>query len=253
MRIDLNADVGESFGPYTIGQDAELMSSITSANVAAGFHGGDASTVRAAIRLARTSGVSVGVHPGLPDLAGFGRREMRVSAAEAEDLVLYQLAAVAGVARAEGVTVQHVKPHGALYHMAARSAELAGAIVRAVKAFDASLILFGLPGSEVLKVGRGQGLRVAAEVFADRAYQSDGSLVSRLVPGAVIDDPGTLVRRAVRMVKDRTVVAVDGGVVGLEADSICIHGDTPGAGLLAAHLRRGLEDAGVTVKAIGER
>jgi UPF0271 protein len=176
-----------------------------------------------------------------------------VDAAELEDLVLYQLAAVAGVARAEGVTLQHLKPHGALYHMAARSAEIAAAIVRAVKAFDKSLIVFGLPGSEMLKVGRTQGMRVAAEVFADRAYQSDGSLVPRHVAGAVIDDPGTVVRRAIRMVNDRTVVAADGGVVGLEVDSICVHGDTPGAGKLAAQLRRGLEEAGITVKALAER
>ncbi len=253
MRIDLNADLGESFGPYTIGHDAELMASVTSASVAAGFHGGDPTVLRATLRLARERGVAVGAHPGLPDLAGFGRREMRMSGAEVEDLVLYQLAAVAGVARAEGIALQHVKPHGALYHMAARSAEVAAAIVRAVKAFDASLIVFGLPGSEMLKAGRSQGLRVAAEVFADRAYQSDGSLVPRTVAGAVIDDPGTVVRRAVRMVSDRTVAAVDGGVVGLEADSICVHGDTPGAGRLAAQLRRGLEEAGITVKALAER
>ena len=227
--------------------------SVTSANVAAGFHGGDPSVLRATLRLARERGVAVGAHPGLPNLAGFGRREMRMSGAEVEDLVLYQLAAVAGVARAEGIALQHVKPHGALYHMAARSAEVAAAIVRAVKAFDASLIVFGLPGSEMLKAGRSQGLRVAAEVFADRAYQSDGSLVPRTVAGAVIDDPGTVVRRAVRMVSDRTVAAVDGGVVGLEADSICVHGDTPGAGRLAAQLRRGLEEAGITVKALAER
>ncbi len=253
MRIDLNADVGESFGPYTIGHDAELMRSITSANLAAGFHGGDPSVLRETIRLARAHHVAVGAHPGLPDLAGFGRREIQVTPREVEDLVLYQLAAVAGVARAEGVAVQHVKPHGALFHMAARRADLAFALAQAVKAFDASLILFGLPGSEILKAGRTQGLRVAAEAFADRAYEADGSLVPRLGPGAVIDDAGALVHRALRMVRDRTVVAVDGTVVRLEVDSICVHGDTPHAGTLAAELRRGLEDAGIAVKAIGER
>lgn len=251
MRIDLNADVGESFGPYVIGHDEELLRSVTSANVAAGVHGGDPSVLRATIRLARAHGVAVGVHPGLPDRAGFGRREMAVSPAEAEDLVLYQLAAVGGVARAEGVGLQHVKPHGALFHMAARRADLADAIARAVTAFDASLILFGPAGSELLHVGRSRGLRVAAEVFADRAYQSDGMLVSRRLPGSVIDDPGTVVNRAIRMVKDRTVLAVDGGLVRLDADTICVHGDTPGAGILAAQLRRGLEQAGVTVKALG--
>jgi 5-oxoprolinase (ATP-hydrolysing) subunit A len=253
VRIDLNADVGESFGAYTIGHDADVLRSVTSASVAAGFHGGDPSVIRETVRLARSHGVAVGAHPGLPDLSGFGRREMQITAEQAEDLALYQIAAVAGIARAEGVTLQHVKPHGALYHMAARRADLAAAIARAVKALDPSLILFGLPGSALLRAGRAEGLAVAAEVFADRAYAADGSLVPRSVPGSVIPDPGILVHRAVRMIKDGTVVAVDGAVVRLEADSICVHGDTPAAGVLAAELRRGLEAAGVVVKAVGER
>ena len=179
MRIDINSDTGESFGAYTIGHDAGLFRSITSANVAAGFHAGDPSVLRDTIRLAKAHGVAVGVHPGFPDLVGFGRRELHVTPREAEDFVLYQIAAVAGVAAAEGVAIQHVKPHGALFNMAVRHADLADAIARAVAAFDRTLILFGRPGSEILTAGRTAGLRVAAEVFADRAYEADGSLTSR--------------------------------------------------------------------------
>jgi UPF0271 protein len=251
MRVDINSDMGESFGAYTIGHDRGLMKSITSANVAAGFHAGDPSVLRDTIRLARENGVAVGAHPGFPDLVGFGRRELNVTPREAEDFVLYQIAAVAGVAEAEGVRMQHVKPHGALFNMAVRNAELSAAIARAVAAFDKTLILFGLPGSKILEAGRAAGLRVAAEVFADRAYEPDGSLASRRKPGSVIHDPDAVVARAVRMVKDRTVVAIDGSVVPLEADTICVHGDTPGSDDLAARIRAGFEAAGVSVKAIG--
>jgi len=251
MRIDINSDLGESFGAYSIGHDAGLMHAITSANVAAGFHAGDPSVLRDTIRLAKANGVAVGAHPGFPDLVGFGRRELNVTATEAEDMVLYQVAAVAGVAAAEGVRVQHVKPHGALFNMAVRNAELSAAIARAVAAYDRNLILFGLPGSEILSAGRAAGLRVAAEVFADRAYEPDGALASRRKPGSVIHDADAVVARAVRMVKERTVVAIDGSVVPLEADTICVHGDTPGSDALAAQIRAGLEAAGITVKAIG--
>ena len=251
MRIDINSDVGESFGAYTIGHDAGLFRSITSANVAAGFHAGDPSVLRGTIRLAKTHGVAVGAHPGFPDLVGFGRRELNVTTQEAEDFVLYQIAAVAGVAAAEGVKIQHVKPHGALFNMAVRNAELAAAIARAVVAVDASLVLFGLPGSEILNAGRAAGLRVAAEVFADRAYEPDGSLASRHKPGSVIHEAGAVVTRAVRMVKERTVIAIDGSIVALEADTICVHGDTPGSDDLAARIRAGLEAAGIEVKVIG--
>ncbi len=249
LRIDINADVGEAFGAYTLGDDAGLMGAITSANIAAGFHAGDPSVLRATIRLAKAHGVAIGAHPGFPDLAGFGRREMSVSPQEAEDFVLYQVAAVAGVAAAEGATLQHVKPHGALFNMAARHAELATAIARATAACDRSLILFGLSASQILEAGRAVGLRVAAEVFADRAYQADGSLVSRSTPGAVIHDPAVVVSRAVRMVKERVVEAIDGTLLSVDADTICIHSDTPGAERLAAKLRAGLELAGVVVKA----
>jgi UPF0271 protein len=251
MRIDINSDTGESFGAFTIGHDAGLFRSITSANVAAGFHAGDPSVLRATIRLAKANGVAVGAHPGFPDLVGFGRRELNVTPEEAEDFVLYQIAAVAGVAAAEGVRIQHVKPHGALFNMAVRNKALATAIATAVAAFDKTLILFGLPGSEILNAGRAAGLRVAAEVFADRAYEPDGSLASRRKPNSVIHDPDAVVARAVRMVKERTVVAIDGSVVALEAETICVHGDTPGSDDLGAKIRAGFQSAGVDVRPIG--
>jgi UPF0271 protein len=246
LRIDLNADVGEGFSG-----DESLLRLVTSANVAAGFHAGDPSVLRQTIRSAKAGGAAIGAHPSFPDRAGFGRHEMIVKPQEAEDFVLYQIAAVAGVAAAEGLRLQHVKPHGALYNMAARDSALAEAIGRAIVAFDSSLILLGLPGSELLKAGRAAGLPVAAEGFADRAYEADGSLVSRNKPGAVIHDAEAVVSRAIRMAKDKTVMAVDGSIVRVDVDTICVHSDTPGAGELAARLRAGLEAAGVTVKAIG--
>jgi UPF0271 protein len=251
VRIDLNADVGESFGAYSMGADAALMRSITSASIAAGFHAGDPSVLRRTINLAKSHGVAIGAHPGFPDLVGFGRRELQVAPAEAEDFVLYQIAAVAGVAAAEGVKLQHVKPHGALFNMAVRDAALAAAIAKAVAAFDRSLILFGLPGSAILSAGRAAGLRVAAEIFADRAYEPDGSLTPRSRPGSVIHDADAVAARAVRMITEGVVDAVDGTMVPLDADTICVHGDTPGAGQLAAGLRARLVAAGVTVAAIG--
>ncbi len=247
MRIDINSDTGESFGAYTIGHDAGLFRWITSANVAAGFHAGDPSVLRGTIRLAKAQGVAVGAHPGLPDLVGFGRRELNVTPQEAEDMVLYQVAAVAGVAAAEGVRIQHVKAHGALFNMAVRNAELAAAIARGVAAFDSTLIFFGLPGSEILKAGRAAGLRVAAEVFADRAYEPDGSLTPRSRPGAVIHDLDAVVRRAVRMAVEGRVIATDGSEISMHVDTLCTHGDTPGAQELTRGLRAGLERAGVTI------
>jgi UPF0271 protein len=245
--IDLNSDVGESFGPWKIGHDEALMPSITSANIACGFHAGDPTVMRQTIALAKRHGVAVGAHPGFPDLPGFGRREMQLSTNEVEDLVLYQLAAIAGVAAAEGVRLQHVKAHGALYNMAARDAGLARAIARAVAVFDQTLILFGLPQSALLREGADAGLRVAAEIFADRTYESDGSLTSRRVPGSVIHDPARVVQRAIDMVSKRQVTTTDGSVIALEADTLCLHGDTPGAADLARQVRAGLEAAGVTV------
>jgi len=247
MQIDLNADMGESFGAYTIGADEQVMPSITSANVACGFHGGDPAVMRRTVRLAREAGVSVGAHPGFQDLAGFGRREMRVSPHDAEDMVLYQIGALAAIARSEGVSLRHVKPHGALYNIAVRDAALAEAIARAVRAFDPALILFALPGSELMCAGDACGLAVAAEGFADRSYEPDGSLTPRSRKGAVIHDTSAVVARAVRMATEGKVTAADGSEILLRVQTICTHGDTPGAQELTRALRAGLERAGVLI------
>lgn len=253
MRIDLNSDLGEAFGPWPMGQDALLMPIISSANVACGFHAGDPATMRATVRLARAHGVAVGAHPGLPDLVGFGRREMQVKPQEVEDLVLYQIGALAAVAKSEGVRLQHVKAHGALYNMACRDEGLAEAIARAVLAFDPTLVLFGLPGSALIQAGLDAGLPVAAEAFADRAYLPDGSLAPRSLPGSVIHDLDTVVERAVAMVTEQAVDTTEGTRIRFEADTLCLHGDTPGAAMLAVAVRRGLEDAGVTVAPLTKR
>lgn len=247
MRIDLNADLGESFGAWPMGQDTQLMPVISSANVACGGHAGDPGTMRRTVRLARAHGVAVGAHPGFPDLLGFGRREIQMSPQEVEDLVLYQVSALAGIARSEGVRLQHVKAHGALYNMACQDEALAEAIAKAVLACDPTLVLFGLPDSALIQAGLDAGLPVAAEAFADRAYHADGGLVSRSVPGSVIHDIDLVVTRAVTMATERTVETVDGPTISFEADTLCVHGDTPGAAALAAAIRRGLEDAGVTI------
>ena len=250
-RIDLNGDVGESFGPYTMGDDEAMLRHITSANVACGFHGGDPSVMRRTVGLAVTGGVAIGAHPGFADLVGFGRREIRMRERDVEDLVTYQIGALAGVAAAEQARLHHVKPHGALYNMAAHDRALADAVARAVVAVDATLILFGLAGSCLIEAGEAVGLQTAAEVFADRAYQTDGSLVPRDQPGAVIDDPEEVVERALRIVQDGSTISFSGEVVAIRGDSICIHGDTRGAGRLVARLRSALEGAGIRVLAIG--
>jgi UPF0271 protein len=249
--VDLNCDMGESFGAYTIGDDQAVMKSITSANIACGFHGGDPGVMRRTVQLAREAGVAVGAHPGLPDLAGFGRREMRLTAQEVEDMVLYQVGALDAIAGSEGVGLQHVKPHGALYNMAARDRPLADAIARAVRAFDPSLILYVLAGSELQHAGEAAGLTVAPEGFGDRSYEPDGSLTPRSRAGAVIGNPSDVVHRVVRMVTEQRVTASDGTDISLRVVTICTHGDTPGAAMLTRQLRAGLERAGITVAAPG--
>jgi 5-oxoprolinase (ATP-hydrolysing) subunit A len=251
--IDLNCDMGESFGPYTIGADAEVMASISSANVACGYHGGDPAVMRRTVRLAREAGVSVGAHPGLPDLAGFGRREMRVSPQEVEDMVLYQIGALAAIAHAEGIRLQHVKAHGALYNMAAKDRALADAVARAVAAFDPLLSLLGPPRSELIRAGAACGLRVVSEGFADRAYEPDGSLMPRSHAGAVIHDTDAVVRRAVRMAVEGKVATNSGADLELHVETICTHGDTPGAQSLTRAIRSGLERAGIAIAAITGR
>jgi UPF0271 protein len=252
-RIDLNCDMGESFGAWTMGTDTEVLASVSSANIACGYHAGDPAVMRRTVRAARDAGVAVGAHPGLPDLLGFGRREMRVQPADVEDMVLYQVGALAALAAAEGVRLRHVKAHGALYNMAARDVSLASAIARSVAAFDRDLLLFGLAGSVLLEAGRDAGLRVASEGFADRAYEPDGSLTPRSRPGAVIDDPDRVVERAVRMVTQGRVTATDGSEVALQVDTLCTHGDTPGAQALVRRLRAGLESQGVAVRPAWDR
>ena len=246
--VDLNADAGESFGSYVLGQDASLIPLVTSVSVACGFHAGDPGVMRDTVRLAREHGVAVGAHPGFPDLMGFGRREMRLSAQEVEDLVVYQIGALAGVAAAQGVALQHVKPHGALYNMAASDPDLAAAVARAVAAVDATLLLVGLSGSALVDAGRRAGLRTASEVFADRSYEPDGTLTPRLRAGAVLHDEARVAARALSMVRDRSVAASDGSRVALQVDTICLHGDTRGAANLARRVRAALEEGGVLVQ-----
>ena len=250
-RIDLNADVGESFGPYVIGDDERMLPHVTSANVACGCHGGDPSVMRRTVRLAAACGAAPGAHPGYADLIGFGRRDITMDPQELEDLVVYQIGALAGVAAAEGARLRHVKPHGALYNRAARDRRLADAIARAVRAVDDRLILFGGSGSCLIDAGEAAGLPTAAEVFADRAYRADGSLVPRREPNAVITDPAAVADRALRLVERGEVAAVTGEVIRLRRDTICLHGDTPGAGDLAATLRSRLEDAGIRLAPVG--
>ena len=249
--IDLNSDLGESFGRWALGHDAELMASISSCNIACGYHAGDPEVMRRTVRLARDSGVAIGAHPGLPDLVGFGRRKMDVTAAEVEDFVLYQLGALAAIAKAEGVTLQHVKAHGALYNMAIKDRGLADGIARAVASFDPGLLLFGLPGTELMRAGEAAGLPVAAEGFADRSYETDGSLTPRSQPDAVIHDAAEVVARSVRMAREGVVVARDGAEVPMRVATICTHGDTPGSHALARRIRAGLERAGITIRAVG--
>ena len=251
MRVDLNADVGEGAAGGALGQDPALMQSITSANVACGFHAGDPGIMRATIEMARAHGVAVGAHPGFPDLEGFGRRELQVAPRDVEDFVVYQVGALAAIAAAQGVRLQHVKPHGALFNMAVRDAALADAVARATAMIDTSMMLFGLPGSELNAAGRRAGLKTACEAFEDRAYQPDVELVSLKQPVAVIHDADVVVQRAVRMVREQAVEAIDGSIVPLIVDTICVHGDTPGAADLAARIRAALTAAGIEVKAIG--
>lgn len=249
MRVDVNCDMGESFGAYSLGLDAEVMPEISSANVACGFHAGDPQVMRRTVALAAKHGVSVGAHPGFPDLVGFGRRELNVTPDEATQFVLYQIGAIAGFCKAEGAVLGHVKAHGALYNMAVKDLNLARAIAAAVKTFDPALVFFALPGSQLEVAGREAGLKVALEVFGDRAYNADGTLVNRRLPGAVIHDSAAVAERVKRMVLTGKVTTIDGQELGVRADTICVHGDTPGAVEHIRALRSALVAAGVEIKA----
>jgi UPF0271 protein len=248
-RIDLNADLGESFGAWRMGDDAALLAQVTSANIACGFHAGDFMTMQQTVAAAMERGVAIGAHVSLPDLQGFGRREMRVTPAEAHAMTLYQLGALGAFARAAGSRVSHLKPHGALYNMAARDAALADAIAAAARAFDPGLLLVGLAGSELPRAGERAGLPVAHEGFADRRYASDGTLLPRHEAGAVIDDPQEAIAQALRMAVAGEV-ATCGGVRALRIDTLCVHGDHPGAVAAARALRTALAGAGVVVAAV---
>ena len=245
--VDLNCDMGESFGAWSMGNDADVMPLVSSINVACGFHAGDPSVMRHTVAAAVSHGVSIGAHPGLPDLAGFGRRDMAISPQEAYDSTVYQVGALTAVAHTVGARLHHVKPHGALYNMAAGKPALADAIARAVRDVNPSLVLMGLSGSALIAAGRSVGIATTSEVFADRNYRADGTLVPRTAPHALITDPALAAARVVDMVLHRRVATVDGTTIALEPDSICIHGDAPGAAQFAAQIRTALYTAGVEV------
>jgi 5-oxoprolinase (ATP-hydrolysing) subunit A len=250
-RVDLNCDMGESFGTYVLGNDREILDFVTSANVACGYHAGDPTVMRETARMALEKGVAIGAHPSYPDLQGFGRRFMTVSPRELGDMVLFQIGALAAMVAREGGRLQHVKAHGALYNAAAEDAALADAIASAVRSADPDLVLFGLSDSELLAAGERAGLRTASEGFADRTYQADGSLRSRRQLGALIDDPAVALEQSVRMVVDGVVRSYEETDVAVKADTICIHGDGPRALEFARTLSAGLADANVRVAPIG--
>jgi UPF0271 protein len=251
-RVDLNCDMGESFGAYRLGRDADVMPYVTSANIACGFHAGDPTVMRATVRLALEHGTAIGAHPGLPDLVGFGRRAMNISPQEAYDMTVYQIGALNGFVRAEGGVMRHVKPHGELYNMAARNAALAEAIAEAVYKVNPELILFGLAGSALVGAGLKTGLRTASEVFADRTYQADGSLTSRSEPHATLASADAAAAQVIRMVREGKVASRQGTDVGIRADTVCIHGDGPHALEFARTIRASLQQAGISVRAVGE-
>ena len=251
-RVDLNSDLGESFGNYTLGMDEEILQYVSSANVACGWHAGDPLVMEKTVALAKRCGTAVGAHPGFPDLMGFGRRNMVITPDEAKAYVRYQLGALYAFAESQGVCIQHVKPHGALYNMAAVDEKLARAMCEAVYEFDPEIIFMGLAGSKMIEMAEAVGLRAASEVFADRAYNDDGTLVSRKLPGAVIKDKDLAIRRVVRMVKEGKVESVNGTDIAIRADSICVHGDNPKALEFVKNIRETLIAEGVEIKNLSE-
>ena len=251
MRIDLNADVGESLGPWRLGSDEQLIPLVSSVNIACGFHAGDPATMDRTVRLAAASGAAIGAHPGYPDLVGFGRRDLDMTPADLEAAIVYQVGALAAFCRDAGVALRHVKAHGALYNRAAADRRVATAVARAIRRCGEGLVLVALAGSELIRAGREAGLAVAAEGFPDRAYEGDGSLRSRRLAGAVIVDSAEVARRAVLMARDGHVEAVDGTRVPLRVDTLCLHGDTPGAVEHARAVRAALAEAGIEVGPVG--
>lgn len=249
LNMDLNSDLGESFGAWRMGDDDAMLKIVTSANVACGFHAGDPAGILHTLRAAAENGVTVGAHVGYPDLAGFGRRNMDMASSDLTAAVIYQIGALQALARTAGVTVRYVKPHGALYNTIAHDERQARAVIAAILAVDPGLVLLALAGSPLVAWARDAGLRVVAEAFADRAYTPQGTLVARSQPGAVLHDEALVARRMVQLVRDGAVEAVDGSLARVQADSICVHGDSPGAVAMARAVRQALENDGIALRA----
>nr|WP_296158341.1 5-oxoprolinase subunit PxpA [uncultured Blautia sp.] len=252
FRVDLNSDLGESFGRYTIGMDDKIIPMITSANVACGYHASDPVVMNKTLAMAKEAGIRVGAHPGFPDLMGFGRRNLSVSPEEAKAYTLYQLGALDAFCRTNGLKMQHVKPHGALYNMAAKDYELSKAICEAIKEFDQELIVLALSGGELAHAAKDMGLRTALEVFADRAYEEDGTLVNRRKDGAMITDENLAISRVVRMIKEKKVTAITGKDIPIQADSVCVHGDGEKALAFVEKIRAALQDEGIEICSLDE-
>ncbi|WP_087972789.1 LamB/YcsF family protein [Oceanobacillus rekensis] len=251
-HVDLNSDLGESFGAYTIGQDELVMNYISSANIACGYHAGDHNIIQHTVKKATEKNISLGAHPGLQDLIGFGRRPMEIDPEEVYNLIVYQVGAIDTFAKINGNRLNHVKPHGALYNMAAKNKEISQAIAEAVFNINPNLILFGLAGSELAQMGKQAGLTVAEEVFADRTYQEDGSLTSRTLKNAMVEDADEAVYRVIRMVEEGKVEAVDGSDIAIQADTICIHGDEPKSLEFAKKLHNALITKGISIEKVGK-
>ncbi|RDV11070.1 LamB/YcsF family protein [Pontibacter diazotrophicus] len=251
LHVDLNCDLGESFGNYQLGDDAAILHFVTSANIACGFHAGDPTVMRQTVKLSLEHGVAIGAHPGLPDLVGFGRREMAVSPEEVYNMVVYQVGALSAFVQAEGGELHHVKPHGALYNMAAANSGLAEAIAEAVYKVKPQAVLYGLAGSELIKAGARVGLSTANEVFADRTYQQDGTLTPRRSPDALIADPAVAILQVLGMVKEGKVRTQQGEAIAIQADTVCIHGDGPHALSFARHIQEVLTSEGILLQAKG--
>ncbi|AFL51095.1 UPF0271 protein [Sinorhizobium fredii] len=246
--IDLNSDLGESYGAWSMGDDAAMLAIVSSANIACGFHAGDPLGILKTVRAAAEKGVSIGAHVSYPDRVGFGRRDMDVTSAELTADVIYQIGALKGVAAAAGVTVGYVKPHGALYNRIARDPKQGQAVIDGIKAIDPDLVLMGLAGAPVHEVARKSGLKTVAEAFADRAYAPDGQLVSRREPGAVLHDTDVIARRMLQLAHEGSLEAIDGSTINIDAQSICVHGDSPGAVAIARVIRQAFESDGITVR-----
>lgn len=252
MKIDLNCDCGESFGNYKLGLDEKIVKYVSSVNIACGFHAGDPLVMNKTVQLAKENSVAVGAHPGFPDLVGFGRRNMNVSLSELKEMIQYQLGALNAFCKINGISLQHVKPHGAMYNMACVDEKMALAIAESIAEFDGNLILLGMSGSKMLKAAEIVGLKSKNEVFADRAYNDDGTLVSRSLSGAVIKDENLAIERVIQMVKTHTVTSINGKMIEVNPDSICVHGDNEKAVDFLFKIKSELEYQGIKISAMGK-